>query len=98
MWGCRAGAKRGMCQGHDFIMAGGSFLTFAHADDADDFWHPVIHRDFPLENPQGEETGENRSGKSKVWAASHQPCIHARRCIAIAIAKCKMDFRLSVVM
>ncbi|WP_265301443.1 transposase [Verminephrobacter eiseniae] len=25
-----------------------------------------LNRDFPLENPQGEETGENRAGKSKV--------------------------------
>ncbi|MCW5282771.1 IS4/Tn5 family transposase DNA-binding protein [Verminephrobacter eiseniae] len=25
-----------------------------------------LNRDFPLENPQGKETGENRAGKSKV--------------------------------
>jgi len=55
-----------------------------------------LNRDFPLERGYGEYTGVNLAGRSKVFAASHTPCIHARCCIANA--RFRMGFRPSVVM
>ena len=55
----------------------------------------LFNRDFPLERVHGEYTGVKLAGKSKVFAASHTPCIHARCCIANA--RFRIGVRLSVV-
>ncbi|WP_265287163.1 IS4/Tn5 family transposase DNA-binding protein [Verminephrobacter eiseniae] len=46
----------------DWIETQGAYRFFDQANNA----KRPVNRNFPLENPQGEETGENRAGKSKV--------------------------------